>query len=146
MPTDASPTPSEGTQKGGLTPTSVNIVRLALLAGSVVIGGIFWYLLRAGQLTPSADEQVASIMSTIFYLILATTIGALWVIRQRADKAETFAKRAPLLIVGYAAAEWLTIYGAVYLVMTGVASLFLGGLLVFLIAFAILPIQGPSQE
>ena len=51
-----------------------------------------------------------------------------------------------LLIVGYALAEGLVLFGAVYLFLTGKTVLFLGGLLVFLVAFMLLPIQPESDR
>ncbi len=128
-----------------LTPTTLNIIRLALLAGSAIFGGIAWYLTSSGQMTPSLDEDTASVLRYVFYGLVVAHLLGIFLIRQRADMAEAFAKRAQLLIVGYALAEGLVLFGAVYLFLTGNTILFLGGLLVFLVAFFFLPIQHEAE-
>lgn len=85
-------------------------------------------------------------MRVVFYVLLAGHLGGIWLLRQRADRAEAFQQRARLLIIGYALAEALVFFGAVYLLLTGNASLFLGGLIVFLLAFLILPLRPPSER
>ena len=129
-----------------MTPSSLNIIRFALLGGSLFIGGVAWFLVNSGQMTPSLDEEIASIFRMIYYPSVAIVIVAIWMIRQRAGKAESFAQRGKLLLIGYALAEWLTLFGAIYLLLAGNASLFLGGLLLFMVAFAILPINQDPLE
>lgn len=139
----------ESSSAGGspeLTPTTLNIIRLALLGGSAIFGAIAWYLTSTGQMTPSLDEESAAVMRYVFYGLVAAHLLGIWLIRQRADMAEAFTKRAQLLIIGYALAEGLVLFGAVYLFLTGNTVLFLGGLLVFLVAFFFLPIQSGADR
>ena len=129
-----------------LTPSLVNIVRLAMLAGSLLFGVIAWYLTSSGQVEPSMSVSGASTLRLVFYLLLASSLVGIWLMRQRADRTEAFPQRAKLLILGYALAEVLVFFGAVYLLLTGNATLFLGGLLVFMLAFLLLPLQPASAR
>ena len=129
-----------------LTPQTLNIIRLALLGGSVIFGAIAWYLTSSGQMTPTMEEGVIATLRYVFYAFVAIHLIGIWLVRQRADSAETFAQRARLLIIGYALAEGLVLFGGVYLLLTGNTVLFLGGLVVFLVAFMLLPIQPASER
>ena len=117
-----------------------------MLGGSVIFGAVAWYLTSSGQMTPSMDEGVSSILRYVFYGFVAAHLIGITLVRQRAVSAETFAQRARLLIVGYALAEGLVLFGVVYLFLTGSAMLFLGGLLIFLVAFMLLPIEPTSED
>ena len=123
----------------------LNIIRLALLGGSVLFGAIAWYLTSSGQMTLTMDEGVTDTLRYVFYALVAIHLIGILLVGQRAAGTETFTRRARLLIIGYALAEGLVLFGGVYLLLTGNAVLFLGGLLVFLVAFFLLPIQ-PEPE
>ena len=123
----------------------VNLIRLVLLAGSVIFGAVVWYLVSSGQMTPSMEEGVSSVLRYVFFGFVAVHFVGIALVRQRAGSAETFSQRARLLIVGYALAEGLVLFGGVYMLLTGSAVLFLGGLLVFLVAFFLLPIEPPAD-
>jgi hypothetical protein len=143
-PSPDDPSPIPGSQ--GLTPSTFAILRLALLGSSVLFGVVAWFLIRNGQLVPTLDEEDASAVRYLFYALVAISVFGMWRMRQRADQAETFSHRARLLIVGYALGEGPALFGVVYLFLTGNATLFLGGVLVFLFAFWILPIQSPADR
>ncbi len=128
-----------------LTSSKLNMIRFALLAGSVLFGAIAWYLTSSGQMTPTMDEGAASVLRYVFYGFVAVHLIGIALVRQHAGSAETFAQRARLLIVGYALAEGVVLFGAVYLFLTGNTVLFLGGLLVFLVAFFMLPLHPASE-
>ena len=146
MPASSTNSPAGGDGLQTLTPSFLNIIRLAMLAGSVLFGAIAWYLTNSGQIEPSMSASVASTLRIVFYVLLASHLAGIWLLRQRADLAETFQQRARLLIIGYALAEALVFFGAVYLLLTGNASLFLGGLLIFMLAFLLLPLAPPSER
>ena len=144
MPASSADNSSQAPGTPGMTPASLNIIRFALLGGSLLIGAVAWFLIKSGQIVPTVDEELTGILRLVFYASLVLTMGAIWVIRQRAGQAEGFTQRGKLLLIGYAVSEWLTLFGAVYLFLSGNASLFLGGLLVLVIAFALLPISKDS--
>lgn len=82
----------------------------------------------------------------LFHGVLISVLVGGWLVKQRADRAETCEQRTGVLLVGYALAEGLTLFGGVYLLMTGSTVLFLGGLLVFLLAFQVLPVQSNDNR
>ncbi len=116
------------------------------LTALALFGVIAWYLTGSGQIEPSMTEPVASTLRMVFYVLLAGHLVGIALVRQRADRAEAFTQRAKLLIVGYALAEALVLFGALYLFLTGNATLFLGGLVVFMLTFLMLPLQPASAR
>jgi hypothetical protein len=124
-----------------MTPQTLNILRFMLLGASVLFGGVAWFLTRSGEGFAAGNEDIASLLRYVFYGVLIIVLVVGWLMKLRADRAETFEQRAGVLIVGYALAEGLTMFGGVYLLLTGSAVLFLGGLLVFMLAFQMFPIQ-----
>ena len=81
----------------------------------------------------------------VFYGLLVVDLGVMWLVRQRVDRAETFEKKGPLLLIGFALGEGLALYGIVYWLVTGGMLLFLVGLLVFLAAFLVFPVRPASD-
>ena len=143
MPADDS-TSSNRVQ--GLTPQTLNIIRFALLGGVLFFAAIGWFVGGSGQMSTTGNEDLASLMRYLFYGFFVMTFGAMYLIRQRVDRAETFAKKGPLILVGYAAGEGLALYGVIYWMLTGSFMLFLVGLLVFLVTFLVFPVQPVSDE
>ncbi len=128
----------------GMTPQALNIVRFALLGGVVFFAALAWFLTGSGQMGVAGDDELAGVLRYVFYGLLVVDIGAMWLLRQRIDRAETFEKKGPLLLIGYALGEGLTLYGIVYWLVTGGMLLFVVSLLVFLTAFLMFPVQPAS--
>jgi len=130
------PTSSES----GLTPTTLNIIRFAILLGLVVFGGVAWVLTGSGSFAPSFDTDETQLLRYVFYGLTVLVLGGLLLLQQRAGQAETFQKRGALSIAGYALAESVGLFGAVYLLLTGSPYFFLGGVIVMLLAFLLFPV------
>ena len=125
----------------GMKPQVLNIVRFAMLAGVLIFAAIAWFLTSSGQMGAAGNEELAGVLRYVFYGLLVVDIGAMWLLRQRIDRAGTFEKKGPLLLIGYALGEGLTLYGIVYWLVTGGMLLFVVSLLVFLTAFLMFPVQ-----
>ena len=126
------------------TPAHLQIIRLAMLLGGLFFGGIVWYLIREGALQPTPDEELALLLRYLFYGLLVAVLVGLVALRRLADRPESAGKRGTLLLAGYGIAEGLMLFGVVYLLLTGNATLFLGGLAIFLLSFLILPLEPPA--
>ncbi len=125
-----------------LTPAAFTIIRLSLLAGVLLLGGIAWYLTASGQVAPALDDETAALLRYVFLGLLATAAVGIALVRPRARQAETLQQRVRFSIIGYALAEAAALFGAVYLFLTGAATLYLLGLLLFLAAFLLFPADG----
>ncbi len=125
-----------------LTPAAFTIIRLSLLAGVLLLGGIAWYLTASGQVAPALDDGTAALLRYVFLGLLATAALGIALVRPRARQAETLQQRVRFSIIGYALAEAAALFGAVYLFLTGAATLYLLGLLLFLAAFLLFPADG----
>ncbi len=128
----------------GMKPPVLNIVRFAMLGGVLFFAAIAWFLTSSGQMGAAGNDELAGVLRYVFYGLLVVDLGALWLVRQRIDRAETFEKKGPLLLIGYALGEGLALYGIVYWLVTGGMLLFFVGLLVFLAAFLVFPVQPAS--
>ena len=142
----SSPEGQAGRPPPGPTKASMNIIRFAMLAGTVFFGGLAWYLVQSGQIEPAIEASLASTIRLVFYVALVGVMLGLAFLRQRLTQAQVWARRASLLLLGYALAEGLTFFGIVYLFLTGDPALFLGGLLVFLLTFPFLPVRLPADD
>lgn len=136
---------TNGDTSQAMNPQTLNIIRFALLAGAVFFGVIAWFLTSSGQVAVSADEATADMFRYAFYGLAVIDLGAMLFMRQRAEKATSYAQRASFTLVGYALAEGLTLFGAVNLLLTGGYLLFLVGLLVFLLAFLMFPVASDAS-
>ncbi len=128
-----------------MTPQVLNIVRFAMLGGVLFFAAIAWFLTSSGQMGAAGNDELAGVLRYVFYGLLVVDLGAMWLVRQRIDRAETFEKKGPLLLIGYALGEGITLYGIVYWLVTGGMLLFFVGLLVFLAAFLVFPVQPASD-
>ncbi len=123
-----------------LNARTLGILRLALLMGVLVMGGICWYLGTSGQIADPAAEDLGGMFQVIFVVLLVGQGAALFFIKKRWEAMDTLAKKAPLNIVGWALGESLALLGAVAMLLTGGTLLYLGGLLFFALAWIMFPI------
>ncbi len=136
-------TSSEHDSKGApsnLTPQTLNIVRLALLTGVLGFGAYGWFSTRNGGLSESLDPEVARVFQYAFIALFLGVMAGMAAIRRKALDGETFAKKAQFSLIGYALGEGVALFGGVYLLVSGSMTLYLAGLLVFLLAFVLFPI------
>ena len=92
----------------------------------------------------AVDDELAGVLRYVFYGLLVVDIGAMWLVRQRIDRVETFEKKGHLLLIGYALGQGIAFFGIVYWLVTGGMLLFVVSLLVFLTAFLMFPVQPAS--
>lgn len=92
------------------------------------------------------DEAILGWMPMGFAALLAGAgVVLLAVLRPRWQRAATFAERAQTCLLGWAMAESLSLFGAVYILLSGgEVPLFLAGLGLFFITWWVLPLKAPD--
>jgi hypothetical protein len=127
-----------------LTPSSLRVIRLALLAGVLLLGGVVWYLGRQGSLPVDGAGFPAGPWMFIAVCV-AATIGILFV-RAAQGRAPTFERRALLAIAGWALGEGVALFGGIYWLVSGRPTLYLAGLAIFLVALTTISAGETSAE
>ena len=135
LPTDSPLRPMTVTQPSEPTPATQTIIRYALLAGVLIFGGIAWFVSRENG--ADFDAGAAQTLRYAFYVLLLSSAVGLLFIHRSWQQAKTFQERFTRSLIGYAVAEGTALFGAVYLLLTGIAMLYVIGLVLFLIAFMV---------
>ena len=118
---------------------TLRIIRVALMSGVLVFGGIAYYLTQqqGGGLGP---EMADTLQIVNIVLLVAAAIGIM--ILQRRHAAETDpAKRTTLNIAAWAMGEATALFGGVHFMLVGNAIPFLVGLVMMIASFVVVPIR-----
>lgn len=124
------------TQSSQVTPATFNIIRYALLAGVLLIGGVAWFITRENGLG-AFDAETATYLRYAFYAVFTGSALGMLFIHRSLPQAHTFPQRVTRCILGLAVAEGTALFGAVYLFLTGSVQLYVIGLILFLLAFLV---------
>lgn len=117
----------------------LRIVRMALLTGVVVFGGIVTYLVGQNPPSPQADLRVALQWVNIGFLILSAA-GVLVLQRVHAAEREP-ARRQTWNIVAWALGEATAMFGGVHYLLVGSPAPYLVGLAMLVASFVLVPIR-----
>jgi hypothetical protein len=123
------------------TPVQVTIVRLALFLGVAVFGGVIWFV-RSQEPEQSAAEGL-EMLRYVFLAIVAMAVGVAAVMKRRQAATEEWGSRVTYAIIGWAACESTALFGGVYWLLTGDATLYAVGALIL---FAALILLAPRKE
>ena len=121
------------------TDTPLSIVRLALIVGTTLFGGIAWFLANSiadgSGIAPELLNEFPLVPVVITALFVVLVIGIAVVrVQQRAWGMSPLA--------GWALAEVMAMLGAAYLLMVGDPVFFVAGLVAQLIvSFVVLPLK-----
>lgn len=128
-------------------PTSVRtlaLIRIALLAGVLLFGGVCWLVHRAGP-RPFPDPSTLGALRTaglaVWTLAIVGVIFARLLLDSRARRraAGAAADAAPLRILGWAAGQAAALYGGVVWLLTGDPQWYAFGLVMMLGALVLVP-------
>ena len=122
------------------SPSAYRIIRLALLAGQLLFGGIVWFLLRTSDAFAADDPELLGTLRLIFFVLAAGALGGIWFLRRLRMTADSPQTQAQWCIIGWALGEGLAFFGGVYYLLSGSALLFFAGLLTFALAWLLLPV------
>ena len=113
------------------------LIRIALLVGVLVFGGIVWYLQRSGDLTYSVDPRgLRAAGQAVWGLMTLGTLG-LFLTAGRV----TPERRAAFSVIAWALGEATAIYGGLFWMMLGDSQWYLYGVACLLLTYFIFPIR-----
>jgi hypothetical protein len=122
------------------------LIRIALLAGVLLFGGVCWYVHRAGPPPPPAPSTLRALRAVGMVVWAAAVVGIV-VARLRLDGAArrrgggAAAETANLRILAWAAGQAAALYGGVVYFLTGNPQWYVFGLTMMLGAFVVVPVR-----
>jgi hypothetical protein len=123
------------------TPASMFIIRISLVFGVVMFGGLTWYLhSQRTEPFPTDNETVTWVVLGAWTVI---TIGIVY-LSGRYRAAASRDQRITLAIIGWALGEAAALLGGVHYFVTGSPQRYGYGFLIFVIALVLFPI--PRDE
>ncbi|MEZ4703036.1 MAG: hypothetical protein R2834_22080 [Rhodothermales bacterium] len=114
------------------------ILRLAMTAMVVFVGGVSWYLVDSEQLKPifPADHPA---MVGYFGVVTLVMVGAILYFKRKREATKSRARYASFTLIGWSAAEGIAVMGAIFYLVTGNPTYYLAGFLLLLSAFLMVP-------
>lgn len=125
------------------TPQSLQVMRLSLLAGVLMLGGFFLYAHGRPSWEPAVVAPAIQ-YAMIAFTILAVSVAVL--LKGRVGRESDPGRRAGLLIAGWSVCEAAGLFGAVIFYYSGQWQLYALGLLAMVCSFALLPIAANSAS
>jgi len=122
-----------------MTPATLRIVRYAMLAMMLGFGAFAYY--RSQHPAPPAPGGQSPDLSLLRWVglgLCTATIVGVAVMRQLRERADP-AARPTFGLAGSALAEGTAMYGAIYMILGGDVVVYLGGLVLFLATWSLLP-------
>jgi hypothetical protein len=118
---------------------TLRIIRIALLSGVLMFGGIAYYLTQqqGGGLGP---ENADTLQIINIVMLIGAAIGILFVQRRHAAEREP-QKRTTLNITAWAMGEATALFGGVHFMLVGNPIPFLVGLVMMIASFVLVPIR-----
>lgn len=114
------------------------IIRLALLVGVLLFGGVIWFLQRQGG-SPAVDADAARGARLIALIWLVGSIAGLVTLLALTSRTVPEARRRTLSIVAWALGEGAALAGGVVYLIAADPRWYLGGLFVLLASFVLFP-------
>lgn len=126
-----------------LTPETLSRIRTILLGLTLFVGLLVWVAFSIG-LVPrgvhlASKLQVVGVMTWIYALVQILDMK-LW--HSRFARRRRAASRIPEVLEGWLLGQMIAWFGIVYYALTDDARWFVGGLLLFLVSFAVFPVRG----
>ena len=132
------PTRSDGT---AASPTTLRIIRMALLSGVLVFGIVAYVLVNRDGPLAAGDPETARTMVWINVAFLVTAAPALLYLQRKHAAERDRARANTLNIIAWAVGESVAIMGAVHWLLVGAPTPYVVGLAVMLASFVLVPIR-----
>lgn len=116
------------------------LIRSALLFGLLLFGGATWFQHRGGHPVPIPAEQ-AQTYGYIFAGLAILAVAMMFVLRKRLEAATEVKQQVSLYLIGYAIAEGAALFGGATWFIGGDSNTYMGGLILMVAAFQILPVK-----
>ena len=120
------------------TTAQLSVIRVAMLAGVLMFGGVVWWLRRGGSVA-DVDASAVANMRTLAAVWLGVSVSGLAALFALTSRRSDEARRRTLSIIAWALGEGAALAGGVVYLVAGDARWYLGGLFVLLVAFVLFP-------
>jgi branched-subunit amino acid ABC-type transport system permease component len=117
---------------------TLRIIRIALLSGVLMFGGVAYYLVQKNG--PLGAENAGALQIVNIVLLVGAAVGIMIIQRRHLAERDP-AKRSTLNIVAWAMGEATALFGGVHFLMIGNPVPFLVGLVMMIAAFVVVPIR-----
>lgn len=117
---------------------TLRIIRIALLTGVLMFGGIAYYLTEQNGAMAPENGEALQIVNVV--LLVGAAAGILFVQRRHAAERDP-ARRSTLNITAWAMAEATALFGGVHFMLVGNAIPYLVGLVMMVASFVMVPIR-----
>ena len=129
------------------TPAQQGIIRLALLAGALLFGGVIAMLASRGSVPlpgPGGGARDPGALRVLRLVGPALSVGAVAAslfLRAAIARTRDPARVASLRVIAWAAGEAAALFGGVYWMLSGDSSRYLIGLIAMLATFVVVPLR-----
>ena len=119
------------------TTRTLGLIRIALLIGVLVFGGIVWQLRTSGDTSYHVDPHALRVAGQAVWAVATLGTLALFVLAGRA----TTERRASFSVVAWALGEATALYGGLFWLLLGDSQWYLYGVACLLLTYFIFPIR-----
>ncbi|HJU69091.1 MAG TPA: hypothetical protein VJ650_12705 [Gemmatimonadaceae bacterium] len=116
---------------------TLHLIRLSIFGGALLFGIVTWWMRRE---TPPPMEADLGPLRFVGYVLWVGVLVALAFLRGLFGKATDSARRTSLLIVSWAAAEALALFGGVVWFLHGDSRWYVAGMCFLLATFILFPL------
>jgi len=127
-------------QRPPATSAQLALVRIGLLVGVLVFGGVAYF--RNRDHPAAGGPTDVHLLRNVGSIIIVAAIAGIIVIRTRLDRARDEASRMSLAIAGWSFGQMAALFGAVYFFLVGDPRWYAVGLVVLLASFMLIPVRG----
>jgi hypothetical protein len=117
---------------------TLGLIRIALLVGVLVFGGVVWYLRRTEATSYSVDPRGLRLAGQAVWAVATFGVLALFLAAARASAQ----RRAMLGVIAWALGESTALYGGLFWLALGDPQWYLYGVACLLLTYFIFPIRG----
>jgi hypothetical protein len=113
------------------------LIRIALLVGVIVLGGVVWFMRRTSEPSYAVNPQGLRVAGQAVWGLMTIGTLALFLLATKAS-AE---RRATYSVVAWALGEATAIYGGLFWMMLGDSQWYLYGVACLLLTYFIFPVR-----
>lgn len=124
----------------------LKLIRMAMLAGMLMICGVFGYLVEYENFSLELEVPVPAVMNGLFLLASLVAIAVIVMTRNKREGATRLKNESFLVFRGWVVAEGVAFLGAVIYLITSNGLLFLAGFFVLVMAFLLLPVPESMDQ
>ena len=120
-------------------PPKLTLIRFALLSGALLFGAMVYFMRSKGDVPPPPTADVVQQLRYAGYAMWGVSLAGMFFLKIRLG--ETIERGNPnTLIIGWALGEITALFGGVYYIIVGDYVLWVAGIVVMLVSFALFPV------